>query len=84
MLDASIGEATLHVPAGSINDYMSTTPWNGFMNTVALTDDDPSEVRQIVNESTSTDYQPVYNLNGQRVNNAAKGILIKNGKKYVR
>ena len=83
-LDASIGEATLHVPAGSINDYMSTTPWNGFMNTVALTDDDPSEVRQIVNESMTTDNQPVYNLNGQRVNNAAKGILIKNGKKYVR
>ena len=82
--DASIGEATLHVPAGSINDYMSTIPWNGFMNTVALTDDDPGEVRQIVNEPMPTDNQPVYNLNGQRMSHTAKGILIENGKKYVR
>jgi hypothetical protein len=26
---------------------------------------------------------PVYNLNGQRVNGNAKGIVIKNGKKYI-
>ena len=61
---------------------MSTSPWNGFMNIVALTDDDPGEVGQIENESRSIDNQPVYNLNGQRVSNAAKGLLIKNGKKY--
>ena len=26
---------------------------------------------------------PVFNLNGQRVNGNAKGLLIKNGKKYM-
>ena len=80
--DATISRATLHVPAASINDYMSTSPWNGFMNIVALTDDDPGEVGRIENESRSIDNQPVYNSNGQRVSNAAKGLLIKNGKKY--
>ena len=82
--DASIGKATLHVPAASINDYMSTFPWNGFMNTVALTDDDPSGVKSIVKGAIPTADQPVYNLSGQRVSNATKGILIKNGHKFIR
>ena len=81
--DASIGEATLHVPTGSLNDYMSTIPWNGFMNIVALTDGDPSSIKQIVNEAMPRDALPVYNLNGQRVNHAAKGVYIKDGHKYI-
>ncbi len=75
--------ATLHVPAGSIDNYRSTAPWNGFKNIVALTDGDPSGIGQIVNGAVPTQHQPVYNLNGQRVSNAAKGILIQNGKKFV-
>jgi len=81
--DASIGVATLHVPAGSLNDYMSTIPWNGFMNIVALTDGDPSSIKQIVNEAMPRDALPVYNLNGQRVNHDAKGVYIKDGHKYI-
>ena len=81
--EASIGVATLHVPAESVGDYQSTTPWNGFMNIVALTDDDPSGIGKIVNGAVPTHHQPVYNLNGQRVSNAAKGILIHNGKKFI-
>ena len=81
--DASIGEATLHVPAGSIDNYRSTAPWNGFMNIVALTDGDPSGIGQIVNGAVPTHHQHIYNLNGQRVGNTAKGILIQNGKKFM-
>lgn len=82
-VDSSIGGATLHVPASSINDYMSTTPWNEFMRILALTDNDPSGIKQTVNEAMPMDDQPIYNLNGQRVNHAAKGVFIKNGKKYI-
>ncbi len=80
---SSIEQATLHVPASSINDYRSTSPWNGFMNIVALKEGDPSGIKQIVNGVMPTDDKPVYNLNGQRVNPSAKGIFIKNGHKYI-
>ena len=30
--------ATLHVPAASVESYKATTPWSGFGNIVALTD----------------------------------------------
>ena len=43
----------------------------------------PSGIKQIVNGVMQTDYLPVYNLNGQRVNHAAKGIYIKDGHKYI-
>lgn len=36
-----------------------------------------------VNGSQSPDDAPVYNLNGQRVSKAAKGVYIKNGKKVL-
>lgn len=81
--DSPIGNATLHVPATSINDYMSTVPWNGFGNIVALTDGDPSGIKQVGKEELPIDDVPVYNLNGQRVNHAVKGIYIKNGRKVL-
>ena len=33
-----IASATLHVPAGSIEEYKTTSPWSGFGNIVALPD----------------------------------------------
>ena len=35
---ASLKSATLHVPAGSIEEYKTTSPWSGFGNIVALPD----------------------------------------------
>lgn len=35
--NSSIASATLHVPAGSIEKYKTTTPWSNFRNIVALT-----------------------------------------------
>ena len=40
--DTPIASATLHVPAGSIEKYKATSPWNGFGNIVALPDN-PTE-----------------------------------------
>ena len=36
--DCPIASATLHVPAGSIEKYKTTSPWSGFGNIVALID----------------------------------------------
>lgn len=82
-VNSPIEEATLHVPASSINDYKSTAPWSSFMNIVALTDDELSGIKQTMNGVMPIDDEAVYNLNGQRVNHAAKGLIIKNGRKYI-
>lgn len=42
----------------------------------------PTGINNITTEATDAD-APVYNLAGQRVGKNAKGVLIKNGKKYV-
>ena len=82
-VNSPIEEATLHVPASSINDYKSTAPWSSFMNIVALTDDELSGIKQTMNGVMPIDDEAVYNLSGQRVNHDAKGIIIKNGRKYI-
>ena len=45
--DSPIASATLHVPAGSVDAYRTTSPWSGFGNIVAL----PIEI----NETTFPD-----------------------------
>ena len=57
--------------------------WAIHKNAPSLTDGDPSGIKQIVNGVMQTDNLPVYNLNGQRVNHAVKGIYIKDGRKYI-
>ena len=42
----------------------------------------PTGINNITTEATDAD-APAYNLSGQRVGKNAKGVLIKNGKKYV-
>lgn len=42
----------------------------------------PTGINNITTEATDAD-APVYNLSGQRVGKNAKGVLVKNGKKYV-
>lgn len=81
-VSSPIGNATLHVPAGSVNDYKNTSPWSGFGNIVALEEGDPSGIEAIKN-GKQKDNAPVYNLNGQRVDTPTKGIYIKNGRKVL-
>ena len=55
--DTNIGNATLHVPAGSIEAYKAAEPWSGFNSIVAIADETPAQ--------EYTDTQGVkYTLNG--------------------
>lgn len=65
------GKAYLHVPASvPVREFI------GF-------DDETDGIRQIENGQSAIDNAEIYNLSGQRVNKAQKGIYIVNGKKVV-
>ena len=63
--------------------YKAATPWSNFKEIVALTNDDPQPtgIDKIV--ATDNNKGVLYDLNGRRVDNPAKGLYIKNGKKHV-
>ncbi len=44
---------------------------------------EPTGINTIDNEQSTIDNSKAYNLNGMRVNNSYKGIVIMNGKKYI-
>ena len=78
--------ATLHVPAGTIEDYKTTAPWSSFGTIVALTDEEITGVEEIEAEDANSNDAPVYNINGMKMqdtDNLPKGIYIKGGKKYI-
>lgn len=58
----------------------STTPAKGVSIVIG---DETTDISEVVS-STATEDAPAYNLAGQRVSGNAKGLLIKNGKKYVK
>lgn len=73
--------ATLHVPAASINSYKAKSPWKEFGNIVALTDEETGiEERKAGNGTTGTVF---FDLNGRRVQKAQKGLYIQNGCKVL-
>ena len=74
--------ATLHVPAGSIESYKSTEPWSGFGNIVALTEEETG-FDELKGENANLK-TAVYDLSGRRVQKAEKGIFIQNGKVMVK
>ena len=80
---ADIKNATLHVPAASVDLYRQTDPWSGFGRIVPLTDEDPkpTSLKGIIrSDNLKGEY---YDLTGRKVNNPKKGLYIKNGKKVV-
>jgi hypothetical protein len=80
--DTPIEEATLHVPANSVNAYKNKSPWSGFGSIVALKDGEPSGINSVYREASTNDRY--YNLNGQRVEKPTKkGVYIVNGKKAL-
>lgn len=70
---SNIENATLHVPAPSINKYSNTEPWKNFKEIVALTD------QELSIGGVSKDNIPVgarYTIGGQRTNKNTKGLNI--------
>ena len=70
-------KATLHVPIGSVDTYKNTSPWNGFGNIVALTDDDPKPTG-IESLKEEIPIYPVgtYYIDGKRLQKAQRGLNI--------
>ena len=74
--------ATLHVPAASLDSYKATAPWSSFGKIVALTEDETG-IDELKGEN-GTENSAVYDLSGRRVRKAQKGIFIRDGKVVVK
>ena len=74
--------ATLHVPAASIDSYKTTEPWSEFSKIVALTPEE-SGIGELKGENGKVK-TAVYDLSGRRVQNAQKGIFVQDGKVVVK
>lgn len=70
--------ATLYVPAGTIDKYKATKGWKSFKNIVET---DPSGIKKIVSEEMKTSL--VYDINGRLLKTPQKGINIIGGKKVL-
>lgn len=69
-----VASATLHVPAGSIDLYKVTFPWNKFGTIVALTDEDA--IKSIDNSKLTKGHCKWYDLQGRNLSASQKGIHI--------
>ena len=74
--------ATLHVPAASIDSYKATEPWSSFGKIVGLTPEETG-IDELKGEN-GTECSAVYDLSGRRVQKAQRGIFIQNGKVMVK
>lgn len=71
-----IQNATLHVPAESLEDYSSTDPWYNFGSIVALTEDEVG-VKEIQNDYLRVEYDDgLYDLSGRKLSKPQRGINI--------
>ena len=77
-----IADATLHVPAASVDSYKATAPWSGFGKIVALTEDETG-IDELKGENGKVK-TALYDLSGRRVQKGQKGIFIRDGKVMVR
>ena len=76
-----IADATLHVPATSIDSYNATAPWCNFGKIVALTPEETG-IEELKGEDGKLK-SAVYDLSGRRGQKGQKGIYIQNGKKVI-
>ena len=74
--------ATLHVPAASVDSYRATAPWSSFGKIVALTPEETG-IDELKGENGKVK-TALYDLSGRRVQKGQKGIFIQNGKVMVR
>ena len=73
-----IADATLHVPAASVDSYRATAPWSSFGKIVALTPEETG-IDELKGEN-GTENSAVYDLSGRRVQKGETGIFIQNSK----
>ena len=69
--------ATLHIPAASIEDYKNAEQWKDFGNIVALTDDDPKPTG--IEVSTAKQLPTIierYTIDGKRITTPQRGLNI--------
>ena len=74
--------STLHVPVGSLDIYKATSPWSGFGNIVALTEEETG-IDELKGENGKRK-TVVFDLSGRRVQKGEKGVLIQNGKLVIK
>ena len=67
----------LYVPESTINSYQATSPWNKFKTFNTL-----SDIQNVTIDNGAN--APVYDLNGRRLQEPAKGINIIGGKKILK
>lgn len=72
-----IANATLHVPAASLEAYKRTAPWSGFGKIVALTDNDPKPTG-INTQKVDNNVYPIntYTIEGRHITNPQQGLNI--------
>ena len=68
----SAGKAYLRLTEASALDF------------IGFDDDTMTGISQMATNASSVNGSPAYNLNGQRVSNSYRGIVIQNGKKFKR
>ena len=73
----TFNNATLYVPAGTIDRYMATEGWKKFQNIVEL---DPAAINAVAKKPENS---AIYDLNGMRLTQPQKGINIIGGKKVI-
>lgn len=75
--ETPIENATLHVPANSIDEYRRTAPWSGFGKIVALTDNDPKPT-SVKSLKADEIVFPVatYSIDGRRISQPQRGLNI--------
>ena len=74
--------ATLHVPATSVDSYKAKTLWSSFGKIVALTPEETG-IDELKGENGKRN-SAVYDLSDRRVQKAQKGIFIRDGKVVVK
>ena len=76
-VDSNYRNATLHVPAASVEAYRNAEQWKDFGNIVALTDEDPKPTG-----ISTMEYAPmatnkaIYDLQGHQLAQPKKGLNI--------
>ena len=75
--NSPVSDATLHVPATSIDAYKAKEPWSSFGSIVPLTQDEIDGIEDIEHSPLNIDYSEVaiYNLAGQKMVNGKSSMV---------
>ena len=76
VFDNAITNATLHVPAVSIEAYRNAESWKDFKEIVALTDSDPNPTGMTNVSNNMVTSERYYSLDGKRLNQLQRGLNI--------